>query len=125
MFSIHSNRPEVSLLFAPRGRREGNHLVVVLRALHRLLEDHAPEWYTYEHHRSGELGLRQDGARRAEGFLMLYDLLREYAPRWYPGELRNEAELAAERLEKLEGRPPNGCRPRGVIPEIDSRDPGR
>jgi hypothetical protein len=35
---------------------------------------------------------------------MLYNLLEEHAPPWYTTELHREARLAAEHLEKLEGR---------------------
>ena len=85
-----------------------NHLIVALQDLHRVLEDHAPGWYTYEHHRRGELALRQEGHRQAEAFLTLYNLVEEYAPRWYTDELRAEARLAAQGLEKVAGRPHPG-----------------
>lgn len=80
----------------------------MLRDLHRLLEDHAPSWYTYEHHRKSELGLRQQGRRQAEAFLMLYNLLEQYAPRWYTREFHEEARSAAEHLEKGAERPHQG-----------------
>ena len=92
--------------------------------MHRLLEDHAPGWYTGEHHRASKLGVGQAGYSQAEAFLMLYDLLEEYAPRWYPSELRHGAELAAQQLKKVQGRPSHVCQP-GAILEIDSRDPAR
>ena len=110
MFLTHTHRGEQSL-FRPeldtsaRGGQRRNNLTVVLQDLHRLLEDYAPRWYTYEHHRRSELGLRQPGPRQAEAFLMLYNLLEEYAPRWYTNELREEARLAAEHLKKVAARP--------------------
>ena len=93
--------------------------------MRHLLEDHAPGWYTGEHQRASKLGLRQGGHRQAEAFLMLYDLLEEYAPRWYPSELHHGAEMAAERLKKVQGGPHQRCCQPGAIPEIDSQAPGR
>ncbi len=115
MLLTTTNRREGSLFRAEldacaRGGRPRKNLVVVLRDLHRLLEDYAPRWYTYEHHRRSELALRQPGHRQAEAFLMLYNLLEEYAPQWYPSELHQEARSAAEHLEKLAGRPHQGSR---------------
>ena len=76
-----------------------NQLAVVLRDLDRLLEDHAPYWFTYEHYRRSERGLRQEGPRQAAAFEMLYDLLEQYAPSWYTRQLHRGARLTAERLE--------------------------
>lgn len=115
MFLTHTNRGEASL-FRPeldtsaQGDQRRNNLTVVLQDLHRLLEDYAPRWYTYEHHRRSELSLRQQSHRQAAAFLMLYNLLEKYAPRWYTGELRMEARLAAEHLEKVAARPHDGSR---------------
>jgi hypothetical protein len=115
MFVTHTSRHEASLFRAEldacaRRDQPRNNLVVVLRDLHRLLQDYAPRWYTYEHHRRSELALRQPGPRQTEAFLMLYNLLEEYAPRWYPSELHQEARSAAEHVEKLAGRPHHGSR---------------
>lgn len=115
MLLTHTNRHEASFDRAEldRSAREDqprNDLVVVLGDLHRLLEDYAPRWYTYEHHRTSELALRQQG-HQAEAFLTLYKLLEEHAPRWYTSELHREARLTAEHLmKKLAGRPQNGSR---------------
>ena len=115
MFLTTTNRHNASLFRAEldasaRRDQPRNNLVAVLADLHRLLEDYAPRWYTYEHHRRSELALRPPGHRQAEAFLMLYNLLEEYAPRWYPSELHQEARSAAEHLEKLAGRPRQGSR---------------
>ena len=108
MFLTTANRHEMSLFRAEldrsaREEKPRNNVVVVLRDLHRLLEDYAPRWYTYEHHRRGELAFRQQAHRQAEAFLMLYNLLEEYAPRWYTSELHRKARSAAEHLEKPAG----------------------
>lgn len=107
----HANGRELSLLplQAPdackqRDKRR-NHLFAALQDLHRLLEDHAPQWYTYEHHRKSELGLRWEGQKQAAAFLMLYDLLEEYAPRWYSGELRKRTKLTFKRLKNVQRSP--------------------
>lgn len=102
-----------------------NQLSAVLRDLDRLLEDHAPCWFTYEHHRRGELGLRKQGHSQAEAFQLLYDLLEEYAPPWYPRELHREARLAAADLEEVERRMPKGYRGPGAILETGNQDRGR
>lgn len=104
MFLAHTKRGEATLY------QRRNKLTVVLQDLHRLLEDYAPEWYTYEHHRRSVLGLRQQGHRQVEAFILLDNLLDEYAPRWYTSELRKEARLAAEHLEKVAARPHHGSR---------------
>ena len=109
MFLTTTNRHEAGLFRAEldasaRGDQPRNNLVAVLGDLHRLLEDYAPRWYTYEHHRRSELAFRQQGRRQAEAFLMLYNLLEEHAPRWYTSELHREARSAAKHLEKLAGR---------------------
>lgn len=114
MLLTRTNRHEASLLPAEldacaRGDQPRNNLVVVLGDLHRLLEDYAPRWSTYEHHRGSELALRQQG-HQAEALLMLYNLLEEYAPRWYTSELHREARSAAEHLEKPAGRPHHSSR---------------
>ena len=110
MFLTTTNRHELGLSRAglDRSAREDqpkNNLVVVLGDLHRLLEDYAPRWYTYEHHRRSELAFGQQGHRQAEAFLMLYNLLEEHAPRWYTSELHRKARSAAEHLEKLAASP--------------------
>ena len=115
MVVTHTSRHEGSLFRAKldacvRGGRPRKNLVFVLRDLHRLLEDYAPRWYTYEHHRRSEFAFGQPGHGQAEAFLMLFNLLEEYAPRWYPGELHEQARSAAEHLEKLAGRPHHGSR---------------
>lgn len=130
MFLTTTNRDEASFDRAEldRSAREdqpGNDLVVVLGDLHRLLEDYAPRWYTYEHHRTSELAFGQQGHKQAEAFLVLYNLLEEHAPRWYTSELHREARSAAEHLEKPAGRPHHSSRKTPLIPEIDNRDPGR
>lgn len=102
-----------------------NELAVALRDLDRLLEDHAPYWFTYQHYRRSELGLRQEGQCQAEAFEMLYDLLEQYAPPWYTRELHQGARLAARRLKRVEQRTPKGCREPGAILETGNRDPGR
>ena len=101
-----------------------NQLGTILRELDRLLEDHAPYWFTWEHYRRGELGLRQDGHGQAEAFEMLYNLLEEYAPLWYTRELHQGAQLAAERLKEGE-RGAQGCCERAASLEPGSRDPAR
>ena len=110
MILTTTNRHEASLFRteldrSARGDQPRNNLVGVLRDLHRLLEDYAPRWYTYEHHRKSEIAFGPQGQRQAEAFLMLYNLLEEHAPRWYASELHRKARSAAERLEKLAGRP--------------------
>ena len=102
-----------------------NQLGVVLRDLDRLLEDHAPHWFTYEHHRRGELGLRKEGHSQAQAFELLYDLLEEYAPLWYTRELHRGACVAAEGLKEVERRMPKGCRGLGARLETGNQDPGR
>lgn len=84
-----------------RRDKSGNHLFSALQNLHRLLEDHAPQWYTYEHHRKSEVGLQREGQEQAEAFLMLYDLLEEYAPRWYSRELRKRTKLTFKHLKNV------------------------
>ena len=109
MFLPHTNRGEASrfrpeLDTSARRDQHPNNLTVVLQDLRRLLEDYAPGWYAYKHHRRSELGLRQQGHRQADTFLVLYNLLEEYAPRWYTSELREEARLAAKHLAKVAAR---------------------
>jgi hypothetical protein len=107
----HTNGRELSLLplqapgASTRRDKSGNRLFAALQNLHRLLEDHAPQWYTYEHHRKSELGLRREGREQAEAFLMLYDLLEEYAPRWYPRELRKRTKRTVKHLKDVQRSP--------------------
>lgn len=113
MFLTHTNRGEASLFrrelgTSARGDQHRNNLTVVLQDLHRLLEDYAPGWYAYKHHRRSELGLQQQGHTEAQAFISLYNLLEEYAPRWYTNELREEARWAAEHLKKVAARPHDG-----------------
>lgn len=115
MFLPHTNRGEASC-FRPeldsssRGGQRANHLTVVLQDLHRLLEDYAPRWYTYEHHRRGSSLCDSKVTAQAEALVMLYSLLEEYAPPWYASDLREEARLAAENLEKVATRAHDGSR---------------
>ena len=101
-----------------------NQLTVELRDLDRLLENHAPYWFTYEHYRRSALGLRQEGPRQAAAFEMLYDLLEQYAPSWYTRELHRGARLTAKRLERKRRTAKRSRKP-GAILETGNRDPGR
>ena len=69
-------------------------LSATLRDLHQLVESYAPQWYTYEHHKKGEVALERGGQEEAEALLMLYDLLEKYAPQWYTQEHAKKAEIA-------------------------------
>lgn len=90
---------------AEEGRRGTEALK--LRELQGLLEDHAPPWYTEEHHRRSKMGLRR-GGEQGKVFLMLYELVEEYAPPWYTSEWQRRARLTVERLksQKKAGKRP-------------------
>jgi hypothetical protein len=78
--------------------KRGGAEALELRDLHGLLEDHAPPWYTEEHHRRSKMGLRR-GGEQGKVFLLLYELLEEYAPPWYTSEWQRRARLTVERLK--------------------------
>jgi hypothetical protein len=111
VFSSHTNRGEFNL-----SRRQADRLSrdptevdqespisAALRDLHFLLEQHAPPWYTEEHHQRGELGLRQGGPAQVDALLKLFHLLEEYAPAWYTEEHHKNAELALQLVKKSTG----------------------
>lgn len=58
-------------------------LVTALRELYDILESHAPQWYTQEHHERAESAVRRGGKASADAFIELCALLEDYAPSWY------------------------------------------
>lgn len=106
-----TNGRELSLLplQAPdacmRRDKRKNQLFAALQTLYGLLEEHAPQWYTYEHHRKSAVGLQREGQEQAEAFLMLYNLLEEYAPQWYSREIRKRTKLTVKGLKNVQKSP--------------------
>jgi hypothetical protein len=72
-----------------------------LMALHNLLEEHAPLWYTRRHHKRAESALRDGRAGVGRALIELYHLLEGYAPRWYKQEHHKRAESALRQMKSL------------------------
>jgi hypothetical protein len=75
-------------------------LATALRELYDILESHAPQWYTLEHHERAESALRRGGKASAHTFIELCTLLEEYAPRWYTKEHNARAKSILKLLEQ-------------------------
>jgi len=75
-------------------------LATALRELYDVLESHAPQWYTQEHHLRAESALRQGGRASADAFIELCALLEDYAPSWYTKEHYKKARSILKRLEQ-------------------------
>lgn len=75
-------------------------LATALRDLYDILESHAPQWYTQEHHERAESALRQGGKASADAFIELCALLEDYAPSWYTKEHFERFRSILELLEQ-------------------------
>jgi hypothetical protein len=80
--------------------RQSARLATALRELYDILESHAPQWYTQEHHERAESALRRGGKASADAFIELCALLEDYAPSWYTKEHYERSRSILELLEQ-------------------------
>jgi hypothetical protein len=81
-------------------KRSGSRVSQTLEKLYRLLEEHAPPWYTLEHHRKIETAFGEGPAAVAKALIEVVELLEEYAPVWYTQRSHQEAQLALHALKR-------------------------